>query len=193
MSLTVHDRGPDLRQPDRRGHVLLLAGVAVVTAVVLVVTLGGVLVRQWSERADAFTPATGSVRVEGPRAAGSSWTGITTYGPVEAIDPGVQPRAVDVVSIAPRIVENSAGARVRLVLCAPAGGAAPATGSCSDAEPFRGGVIALGVGQVPTLWVIASATRPGTLVVDGYDVTYRDGWRTGVQHVGSTLTLVSTS
>jgi hypothetical protein len=183
----VDELGPS-RSSHRAGA--LLVATMVVTAVLLLVGVAG---REWLAHPDAFGPVGSSARLDGPHAAGAAMTGVMTYGPVDAVDLSAAPRTVDVVSIEPRIVSNSADADVRLVLCPDGAGPATTDAPCAGAVPFTGGQVALGYAPGQQLWVVATSHRAGTLVVDGYDVTYRDGMRSGTQHVDGTLTLVSTA
>ena len=102
-------------------------------------------------------------------------------------------------AIAPRISENSAKATIALLVCTRNGGSlgvgAQESGldaSCTSVLPFTGQQeVDLGFMRTQILLAV-TATAPGTVHVEGLDVTYSDGGRAVTQLTGLTVTLTTT-
>jgi len=111
---------------------------------------------------------------------------------------GPQSYRLRIDSLVPRITENSAQATVALLVCTRNGGTlgvgAQVDGldaSCTSVLPFTGRQqIDLGFMTAQILLAV-TATVPGTLRVDGVDVTYADGGRAVTQTSGAELTLTA--
>jgi hypothetical protein len=96
---------------------------------------------------------------------------------------------LDLVDVRPVIVENSARATVRVLLCVPSDqgeGLGSRSDTCRAEEPFHAGRVNLD--QIHYILVLAiTPTRPGSLDIAGLQVTYRDGIRHGEQHTGNEI------
>jgi hypothetical protein len=101
---------------------------------------------------------------------------------------------LDLRSVHPRIVSNSANATVRLLLCTGAGHrsgggivSSPAA-ACATMTDFRRGPVDLGPGAT-TLVLEVIPQKAGTVDIAGADVGYRRGIRRGQQHAGIRIIL----
>jgi hypothetical protein len=100
------------------------------------------------------------------------------------------PRAdVDVRSVRPRVTENSAQAGMRVLWCDHAellGSAlGPAEAYCESVEPVTDGTLRpFKRGVNPQLIVELRPTRPGRVLIDGFGIAYRSGFRWGWQNAG---------
>ena len=176
--ITAPRPGPAAR---RRRWVLLATGV-----VVLVVATAGFL--RWR---DADTALTGYGSAEGaPVAVGAAtYAGLMVYPATK----GPDTVRLDLESVVPRIVTNTAGATVRVLLCTGAGtgaggGIVSSPGAdCTAVTDFRPGPVNLG--SQTTLVLQVTPHQPGTVDVAGADVSYHHGLRNGHQHVGIKITL----
>jgi hypothetical protein len=98
----------------------------------------------------------------------------------------------------PVIRENSAGAAVRVLLCgnrtrpgSPVLGAVagPAERACATTGPPRDTTLAPVSPQTPYLVIEVTPRAPGTVVVEGLRVRYRDGLQRGEQQSGLKVTV----
>jgi hypothetical protein len=164
----------------------------VTLAVVIVLMTGlGVLGLRWMHSPDAVSPGSGGVSATGP--VGNTVVmgdGLWTAGPPYQF---YELRTVDIESIVPRVVENDAAADIAVYRCTGSGPSAlPVSLGCRGAELVGPGRMALGP-QPPDLIVAVITThRAGTVRIDGYDVTYRDGLQSGTQQGGGLITVTAT-
>jgi hypothetical protein len=179
---TVDDwNWPSFRRPVKRA----LAAVLIVGAVLAVVST----VRYF--RADAPFGPVGASAVS--RASDAS----VPVGSTIWVGDGLTLSGGDTVwldSVTPRVVANTAGARVVVMRCT--GGAAEmlaesaeqfgAPGMCDTLTPWRPHAVAPSVAYergVPVVLAV-TPTRPGVVKIAGVRVTLHDGWRHGQQDVG---------
>ena len=96
---------------------------------------------------------------------------------------------VNVRHVSVRLGTNTAGATVEVLTC-PAGekpNSAPVGGSsCASPTGFKPGPFELGNARI---LVRVHATKPGTVVVAGVNVSYRSGIRDATQRLGPTVTI----
>jgi hypothetical protein len=100
--------------------------------------------------------------------------------------------------VMPVVTQNTAGAVIEVTLCRQGedadqyggwGGAlsahcvetAPVSGATLDSEPGPSGVV-----------VSVTPQQPGIVTIEGFDVSYRDGWRRGLQRAGIRLDVTTT-
>ena len=98
---------------------------------------------------------------------------------------------VDVRGVAVRLRDNSAGATVEVKTCQIGGGTASGFAlvggaTCTSPVAFAPGALSL---PSERLLVEVHATKPGRVIVDGIEVSYRAGIRRATQHVGPTVTI----
>jgi hypothetical protein len=111
---------------------------------------------------------------------------------------GPQSYRLRIDSLVPRITENSAKATVALLICTRNGGTLGVgaqegglADSCTSVLPFTGQQeIDLGFMTAQILLAI-TPTAPGTVHVEGLDVTYSDGGRAVTTTSGADLTLTA--
>lgn len=115
----------------------------------------------------------------------------------------VQPKAprsghlvLDLHAIRPRVTVNTAGATIQVVLCHVANpDEGLGTGTlksqrdvCASLRPFRPGSVDLGFPATEVAYLI-TAEHSGRLQVEGADVSYSSGFRSGAQRAGSGFSL----
>lgn len=106
-----------------------------------------------------------------------------------------QPHTLDIDSIAPRTRTNTNASDVRVMVCE--GGMVGAASdesihqTCHRVLPLRPGKITLS--PTRTIMLEAVPHRRGQLVVDGSDVSYRDGWRRGSYPAGVFIEMKTTT
>ncbi len=98
-------------------------------------------------------------------------------------------RRLEIRRITPRITVNTAQATVRVLTCVVANphlglGLQADTQPCRAVAEFTAGTLDLGFPATEIVYQV-TATRTGEVRIEGADVSYRDGVRTGVQHAGS--------
>jgi hypothetical protein len=127
---------------------------------------------------------------------GGVYGGSTAPGETWYVDLGIYPRLapgdsvdIDLHSIRPRITLNTAGATVDILACAQKGPerVGAIKDNCSTLTPWRSGTLTLGPGATSYVILAGTTAHSGVLRIDGADVTYRDGFRRGSQHVGTTI------
>lgn len=100
--------------------------------------------------------------------------------------------AVKITGIEPRVVKNSAGARLTFHVCVPtSGGLGSVTGQlarwCSEVTDAVGATLPLHPGswsQPQIVMTISDVTARGELRVQGIDLSYEYGRQSGTQRVG---------
>ena len=106
---------------------------------------------------------------------------------------------VTITALAPRVVSNTSDATIRVLICRRNGGTLGVgtqegglSNSCSTVTDFAP-PMTLTLGFM-TAQVIVAVTphRPGTVHIEGADVTYSQGLRHTTQHAGGDLTLTTT-
>jgi len=170
----------------RREEFLIIAFI-----VVVLVTLTAVI---WSHSAKAFDRGgaiqSGTVSGNTPR-----------FISVEAFSGGsstVPLHSLHLNSVKPIMAENTANASIQMLLCRPigdfAGDASTADMSsfCSSLETFR--PVAGSFFPNGTWLLVAEITphQPGVVHIAQFNVTFREGLRTGKQRVGTDFTLTVT-
>lgn len=102
---------------------------------------------------------------------------------------------LDIESVTPRTARNTAAASITVLRCRQSsdetGEAGLGVGGtaynprhvCTSLTPFRPGIVAIGSSRDGLVAAI-TARRPGVLRVQGWQVKYQDGWRTGNQVAG---------
>jgi hypothetical protein len=158
--------------------------------VVVLITMTAVI---WSHSAKAFdrggVAQTGTVSGNAPR-----FISLDAYsgGGVAHLN------SVHLNSVQPIVVQNTANADIKMLLCRPikefAGDAASADMSsfCSSLESFR--PVTGSFYPTGTWLLVAEITprQPGVVRIDQFNVTFREGLRTGKQRVGTAFTLTVT-
>lgn len=130
-----------------------------------------------------------------PSAVGDRAHGETHGGPVEAgseihIDTGLSAeRPVEIRGVVPVAGDDSVPFEATLSACSE-GSVGVVTGTlsehCADRQPVRGARFHRSPQQVVVTLV---AERPGTIIIEGFDTTYRDGVRFGSQRAGHRITV----
>jgi hypothetical protein len=158
--------------------------------VVVLVTMATVI---WSHSAKAFDRGgaiqSGTVSGNAPR-----------FISLEAFSGGGNAplHSLHLNSVKPLVAENSANADIQVLLCRPIGdfgGAWPAADMsrfCSSMESFR--PVSGTFYPKGTWWLVAKITphQPGVVQIAQFNVTFREGLRTGKQRVGTDFTLTVT-
>lgn len=119
--------------------------------------------------------------------------GAVFYSPDMTYPDAKQPVTVDIRSVSPRIVENTAGATVEVLIC-HRNDAISHLGSadlsfCAWTQPFSPGALTLGGDDPGTNSIILAITtrQLGTVVIDGVHVTFRQGLRHGREDTGGRI------
>lgn len=169
------EREPRLTKPVKKSAI----------AVAVVVVLVGFAAWYWMFRANElsdYRPAQRGV-------AGLAFVGETKYA-TEIIGPDDNfwhDSTIDLLGVKPVIIENSAQATVRVLLCVPSNSGEGVSSSLSDfcrsAQPFQPGVVNLDQARHKIVLAV-TLTQPGRLDIAGVQVTYRDGLRHGNQRSG---------
>lgn len=181
----VHDAVPPARTRSRRRWLI-----AAVLAAVLVAVLGGVAGWRWLHGARVFDD--GGNGVGGPIPVGR-----TGYSLVLSGAAGTGGVTVDLRSVTPHVVRNTAQAAIRVLVCRENGrillvGASPDTPYCTAVQPFAAGVRRFSHNLDGAAVVLAiTPNRPGRVVISGVDVVYRYGVRYGAQRTGLTIDYVA--
>lgn len=160
----------------------------IVTVLALVVALGV---------AGAIWATNARVLADG---GGGTYGGTTAPGDTWYADLGIYPRPelgdsveIDLRSIQPRITLNTAGATVDVLICTQSSPERVGIINdniddyCSPLTPWRSGTLVLGSSSRTYVILAGTTAHSGVLRIDGADVTYRDGFRRGSQHVGTTI------
>ena len=112
---------------------------------------------------------------------------------IQPTSPSSGHRTLDVKRVTPDIAVNTANATVDVLLCVVAHpnegmGTGIDTSPCAAVTRFRPGRIDLGFPATEIIYRV-SATRPGTVRIEGAGVSYDDGTRRGDQRAGSGIVL----
>ena len=161
-------------------------------AVIAVVALVVVLTARWLYRAKAL--ADGGNEIGGPVR-----VGVTVFAPLMAVPAGNRSVNLDLQSVRPRVVVNTAHADIAVLTCVVSG-ATPdllgdSTPSCSSKKYFKPGPQTVGYGPRATTIVLAITPRRagGAVRINGVNVVYRDGFRHGKQHTGFDIAIEAVS
>ena len=106
-----------------------------------------------------------------------------------------EPATVHLDAVEAHVLENSANADVAFSVCtmdyprATTGLMPPLADLCTSVVPVKGVDLTIGPGTVQQLVMTVTAHRPGTVLVEGVDVTYSDSWRHGTQRTGKGVSL----
>ena len=145
----------------------------------------------WLTHPDAVYPYGNGVGMPlGPGQSGALDSGILAVRGVDYQESA----SITLLDVVPRVTENSADADISLVLCHGGGvGAVLGTdlsGYCSSTSPLPGPAAAF---SSPGNQVIVLVTphQEGVVHIEGFDVTYGDGIRTGTRHGGLDITVTS--
>lgn len=158
-----------------------LTAITVAMLVTVLLTTGG----WWLSHADALSPS--GNQVTAPTAVGR------TVWLASNVETGGQ--ALQLHRVTPHLQQNSSGATVDVVLCRrsadPLGVGAqsdPPTQQCSSLVPFRPSeaVLSQEPGRVELL-VRVIPRHSGLVRIDGLDISYRAGLRTGSQRSGTSM------
>lgn len=170
---------------DRYARVLV---VAILLVVVAVTSAAGL---RWFRGLDVITPVGNSVQARGDEPGTVMFgTQIVGSGPWEAPFQ-YDPQPVDVRSITPIVVENSADATIELVRCT-AGDRSGATEAsrplpCEGAVAFEPGTMVLGAAPPNQIVAVVTAHRDGVVVIDGFLVDYAVGIRSTTVQAGTRM------
>ena len=101
-------------------------------------------------------------------------------------------REVTLRDVRPVLTTNTADATVRVVLCQPVAdligsGRGTVESACSRVLPLEGAALSGERAGRPYLLVAITPKRAGTVVVDGVEISYRDGVRRGTETAGVTV------
>jgi hypothetical protein len=172
--------------PGRRREEFLIIAFIVVALVTLTIVI-------WSHSAKAFdrggTVQTGTAAGNAPR-----FISVEAYSGVSS----AHLNTPHLNTVRPIVVQNTANADITMLLCRPIGdfagdaSAAQLSSFCSSTESFRpvtGSFYPKG-----TWLLVAEVTprQPGVVRIAQFNVTFRDGLRTGKQRVGTEFTLTVT-
>ncbi len=167
------------------------AGAMVVGIALVVVALTSVLTVRWFGGLDLITPVGNGVTATSEKP-GSVIVGtqIVAYGPWDA-GFAYDPEPVDVRSITPVIVENSADADIVLLRCTgdPAVATDPLHGSaCPGGVPLAPGRMVLNLQPPDKIVAVITARKQGVVQIDGFRVDYSLGPRSTVVDAGTRVT-----
>ena len=186
MTIATGDAVDTESPPSRRREEFLIIAVIVVALVTTTVVI-------WSHSAKAFDRGGALVTMTVP---GNTARFIS----VDAFSGGGSAplHSVHLNSVRPIIAENSANADIQVLLCRPIddfGGAwlaADMPRFCSSMESFR--PVSGTFYPKGTWWLVAKITphQPGVVRIAQFNVTFREGLRTGKQRVGTELALTVT-
>ena len=186
MTIATGDAVDAESPPSRRREEFLIIAVIVVVLVTMTVVI-------WSHSAKAFDRGGSSQTMTVPG-------NISRFISVEAFSGGGDAplHSVHLNGVRPIVVENSANADVQVLLCRPIndfGGAwlaADMTRFCSSMESFR--PVSGTFYPTGTWWLVAkiSPHQPGVVRIAQFNVTFREGLRTGKQRVGTDFTFTVT-
>lgn len=169
----------------RREEFLIIAFI-----VVALVTITAVI---WSHSAKAFdrggTVQTSTVSGDAPR-----------FISLEAYSGGGNAplHSLHLNSVKPQVAQNTANADIQMLLCRPIGDyagdatAAELSSFCSSMESFRP---VSGTFYPKGTWLLVAKItphQPGVVRIAQFNVTFREGLRTGKQRVGTDFTLTVT-
>lgn len=153
-----------------------------------VVVLAGLVSVGWLWRHPGIFPAQGGYGIDMERASGTTLIGL---GPID-LD-GVSPRTITLHAVEASVVDDSGDAAVRFLKCHPrsteqsslgTGNLRQAAELCDLTEVTDGTRLVLADEGQDFLLLQVRLARAGTLEVEGYEVTYSSGWRTGTQLTG---------
>lgn len=174
------------RQAGRTRRRWLLAGGAVLLALAGL-ALG--LWWRWLYSAHALQSDAG-YELSVPRPVGS-----TVYSPAMVFPDGKMPVTLNVRSVTPQIVQNTAYARIKVLVC-HRNDSIRHTGSddlsfCAWTKPFTPGVLTIGSDDPGTNSIILAVTtrQVGKVTINGVHVSYRQGPRHGGQNTGGLITV----
>jgi hypothetical protein len=112
------------------------------------------------------------------------------------VDAAVQPRQprtgqaqIDVRSLTPRVTVNTAAATVVVLYCRRDSGTAigvalSTSPYCASVHMVRPGPVDLGFPVRQVIYAV-TAHRPGIVRIEGCDISFRIGSRSGTQHAGA--------
>jgi hypothetical protein len=183
------------QEPPRRSRVWLWV-VAIVGAVGLVGLVGSAL--WWTNHPTALSP-TGGITSE------------AVVGKTQAYDAGIIPRhdenapnggesaTITITKIVPVITQDDAHAVVQVALCdglrvSAIGGVGPAyvKRTCTHVQPITPGMtFDYNYLHSQQIFVWITARRPGTVSIDGFEVTYSEGLRHGTQFAGNSFVVTA--
>ena len=186
MTIATGDAVETEPPPGRRREEFLIIAVIVVVLVTMTVVI-------WSHSAKAFERGGD---LQGMTVAGNTPRFIS----VEAFSGGgtAPLHSLHLNSVRPIIAENSANADIQVLLCRPIndfGGAwlaADMPRFCSSMENFRP---VSGTFYPKGTWLLVAKItphQPGVVQIAQFNVTFREGLRTGKQRVGTEFTLTVT-
>ncbi len=169
----------------------LLAGVLLAVAA----GVTGLVVALQPDTAHSLFPYDGGIR--------KSWSGPVGRTPVvgenlELRGGHVRHHTLTLHQVVPRVTVNTAHATVRVVECRLDDThtgiglvyLADLRRLCVTVRPFTPGPVDLGFPATTQIGYAVTATTPGRVRVEGADVGYSDGGRSGQQHAGSSAVLV---
>ena len=148
--------------------------------------LSAVIVHQWRAPAHVLSEYSGT------RIGGQATVGQTFYSDF-GLDAGSAHPTITLRSVDLRVVSNTADASILLVRCTWKPGQ-PGVGStiapptlCAKGDP----VVSSPITVAPNVQVLYRITprKPGEVVIEGGDVRYQYGHRSGRQHVGVAVSL----
>lgn len=151
--------------------------------IVAVLVVGGVLAWRWKHGLHLFPDGSNEV-------GGLMPIGTTSYA-LDIVDDG--PRSFDIDSATPNVVTDTAGATLRVGICRAngvtlIGGAVPNHPYCDHLRPFTPGAYRFGGPGPGTIFLVEiTPERPGRVVLNGLDLGYHQGIRSGEQAVGLRL------
>jgi hypothetical protein len=121
--------------------------------------------------------------------------GATFYSQAMVFPDGDQTVTLDVRSVTPRVVQDTADATIKVLVC-HRNDSISHLGSddlsfCSWTKPFEPGMLTIGADDPGTNSIILAITTAhlGRVVIDGVHVTYRQGLRHGSQDTGDQITV----
>lgn len=163
----------------RRWLIRWLAATAVV-----VVGVGGFTAWNWYNTASDLISYFG-IGVSAPVRVGQSFY---VGSDIQPKSPGSGHRVMDLHRVTPRIAINTAKADVEVLYCRVSNphlgmGTGFDTDPCATVTPFHPGSVDLGFPATEIIFKI-TCTQPGTVRIEGAQVTYFDGTRRGNQHAG---------
>jgi hypothetical protein len=143
----------------------------------------------WWTKPSAFTPVGGGFFYD-PTPSLRPVTAAMAYAPVEAA-----PEKVTVTRATPRVVTNTADARITFAHCVPDGALAtargPASRVCESLGEVEGAELTLNSKGTETIAMTIQPRQPGRVVVRGMRIDYTRGaghlWQRGSQATGPVI------
>jgi hypothetical protein len=176
---------PGAERAARSDRVVRGLAVAIVLVVLAVISVS---VLRWFRGLDVVTPVGNEVTAVNERPSTAVFgTQIVGYGPLDA-PYTYDPQPVDVRSITPVVVQNTADATIELVRCTGGDpvGASDASSAlpCEGATPFEPGTMVLGATPPDQIVAVVTARQDGVVVIDGFLVDYAVGIRSTTVQAG---------